>query len=793
MIACRIPPPEPSESNLFSISRTACHRLQRPESLKQAEDLEDRRRPSPKQQPRKRRPNKASRSRNAAGCDYYRDELLQAVSTPVDSGRTTARYWLLMAVAVLVLLVTPTAYMLLTLGGTLAWIAHLVLHANLLQAGFFGIVFYVVPAITAPFVVLFLLWPLFMKPPPAQWPRKIKRDAEPFLYEYVETLCESLGAPAPHEIRLNCDVNASAGFSGGLQGLLSGRLTLTIGLPLIYGLSLPQLTGVLVHEFGHFSQRGGMRFSFLIRSINHWLSQSAYGVDPATMWLAERRANAGLFGLLFWMGVSCGAGIARVLMIWLTIGTDLLSFALLRQMEFDADRLEARYVGSKQFVDSQKRIPRLMVASRFALDELNLFYAEGRLVDDYPRLVAANIDQIDRKIDEAVEKMQKERETRLFDSHPSDRERIENAMQVTGRPAFAVPDKLRRVRASILFRRIEPVSRGATFEFYRQSLGPRLKKEDLRPISEMLERRAEELEASHALRRYFRVQLPAMFPIPIAEDAHAAGGDLKELQKQLRRDRREMAKELKRYRVLVKHFEHAEDCQIDAAAAVSMRSLGITLRKDEFPSLSDLSSDPERTQKRAGKAIGTLAEKMLTFEAAAGSRLSAAMRLLANERFRDSMPDGDDYDDMEPLVEAAVATADLMAHLRPIRLICHRVVVVFSHFEGNEENEEFIHTLIGLVTALRKSLEHLYWETGGHDYPFDHSEHYATIQTYVLPGLPDKEDVGGMLTVAQNAFSRLATLQMRVFAYLTQAAEAVEEHLGLEPIPDPDERPTRKK
>ncbi len=701
----------------------------------------------------------------------------------------TFRYWMLMCTALLVLMATPTAYLLLTVGGTAAWIAHLVLHANLLQAGFFGIVLYLVPAVTTPFVVFFLVWPLFVKPLPYKQPRRIKRDAEPFLYEYIETLCDSLGVPHPHEIRLDCDVNASASFSGGLAGLLSGRLTLTIGLPLIYGLSLPQLTAVLVHEFGHFSQHGGMRLSFLVRRIHIWVGHSAFGANPATLWLQSRRESAGLFGFFFWTAISLGSGIARPLMMWLALGTDILSYALMRQMEFDADRLAARYVGAKQYLELQRRIPRLGVASQFAMEELRSFYDEGRLVDDYPRLIAANIDQIDRRIDQAVAKMQQEQETRLFDSHPSDRERIEAVREVTGEPAFHVPEELRRVRASVLFRRIDQVSRSATFELYREYLGKSLEKESLRPIAEMLERRADERDATKALTRYFRVQMPALFPIPLAEDAAQPGGDLKELQRELRRGRRDMAKELKRYRVLLNHFSHAESCQINSAAASSMLSLGISIRKTDFGFRAGDAVDPDRLFKRSERSVGTLAEKMLTFEAAAGSRLSAAMRLLADDRFRQSMPDGDDYDEMGPLVDAAIAATDLMAHLRPIRLICHRVYVVFSHVEGNEENQQFIQVLLHLVHVLRKSLEELYWDLGGHDYPFDHKDRYATFQTYVLPGLPEENDVGGMVFVAREALDRLATLQMRVFAHLTRAAEAVESHLGLEPIPDPDDSP----
>ena len=753
---------------------------------------QQRRRQVPEKE-RKPEAKKQSGLRSVPGCEAFRDELLEAVSTPTPAEQATGKYKLLMSLAIIMLLVTPTAYLFLTLGGAIAWLAHLLFHANLLGGGLWGIVFYVVPAITGPFVIAFLVWPLFMKTAPVRLPRKIKREAEPFLYEYVDTLCDSLGAPRPAEIRLNCDVNAYASFSGGAWGMFSNRLTLTIGLPLVYGLSLPQLTGVLSHEFGHFSQRSGMRFSYLIRVLTNAVSNAAFGADPIRDWLRERRMSSGALGQCFWFGVSIGAWIARALMTWLALATNTLSSALVRQMEFDADRVEARVVGPDVFVESQKRIPRLAIAEQFALNDLETFYSEGRLVDDFPRLIATNIDQIDKKIDKAVAKMQKEKQTRLFDSHPSDRERIQNARRIRTKPAFHVPDKLLRARASILFRNIGLVSRGASYEFYRQALGPKLKKEELHPFEEMLKRRADEIEASKALTRFFRVEIPAMFPIPISSEALRPARDIDRVTKQLKHDRREMQQELKRYRTLVDAYENAEDCQMNASAAVSMMSIGVAVKGKSFNLQSSQRYDVEQTLNLAETAVGNISGKMLPFESAAGSRLSSALRLFAYDRFRAGMPKGDQEAGIGPLIEAAVATAELMGHLRPIRLICHRVVVVFSHIEGNEQNYDFIQTLLSLVESLQNSLHDLYWEMGGHDYPFDHATKYATIQTYVLPELPDKQDISGMLYAAQQAFSRLATLQLRVFAHLTQAAERVEVHLGLDPIPDPEEKRAKKK
>src|SRR5262249_55786251 len=124
--------------------------------------------------------------------------------------------------------------------------------------------------------LVFLIKPLFARNPQDSLPLSVKRSAEPFLYEYVEAVCATVNAPAPASIRLMCEPNAFAAFSGGLWGFVTGRLTLSIGLPLVTGMSVRQLTGVLAHEFGHFSQGGGMRLTYIVRYTYGWLEKIVF-------------------------------------------------------------------------------------------------------------------------------------------------------------------------------------------------------------------------------------------------------------------------------------------------------------------------------------------------------------------------------------------------------------------------------------------------------------------------------------------------------------------------------------
>src|SRR5690606_33534294 len=99
------------------------------------------------------------------------------------------------------------------------------------------------------------------------------------IWALVERICAAVRAPVPRTIAVDADVNASASFERGWLGFFTGNLRLTIGLPLVTGLRLDELAGVLAHEFGHFAQGGGMRVSFVVRSISGWFARVVYERD----------------------------------------------------------------------------------------------------------------------------------------------------------------------------------------------------------------------------------------------------------------------------------------------------------------------------------------------------------------------------------------------------------------------------------------------------------------------------------------------------------------------------------
>ncbi len=78
---------------------------------------------------------------------------------------------------------------------------------------------------------------------------------QPTLWKEVQEIADAVGTRAPDEIRLGAEVNASVWEKSRFLGLVGGRRVMTVGAPLVLGLTRRQLRAVLAHEMGHYSHR----------------------------------------------------------------------------------------------------------------------------------------------------------------------------------------------------------------------------------------------------------------------------------------------------------------------------------------------------------------------------------------------------------------------------------------------------------------------------------------------------------------------------------------------------------
>ena len=288
-----------------------------------------------------------------------------------------------------------------------------------------------IPALNIMFAGLHLLFGRHGDNPSAT---QLTRESQPIMYEFVDQICEKLGAPKPCRIDLDCNFNAMASLRRGW--LLSGRddLVLTIGIPLIAVQNTEQIASVIAHEFGHFRQGSAMKTYNLIGSLTRWFIATAYSGPFYFYW----------FGLL----------------------THMLSGTLSREMEWDADRNAVQLAGTQAFTESSARLERYGVAYAITIENLFMLFQSGILVDNIPRflmhigrtLPASTV----RRIAEQTEQQRLDR----FDTHPPTRDRV-NAARELNKPGIL---QLNRPATDLIDHWV-PLCKKITLDFYAEKLG----------------------------------------------------------------------------------------------------------------------------------------------------------------------------------------------------------------------------------------------------------------------------------------------------------------------------------
>jgi len=709
-------------------------------------------------------------------------QILAAFRGEIRPVRPTAMYrlWILMVAAVMILL--PALY--LALIGLVGFGLYLHATSNLavlqnVRALKVAILIYVGPLAVGGIVIAFLLKPLFAGPAKRSKGRKIDPSKEPLIAAFVDGVCSSVGSPTPSRIEVDCRVNASAHLASWALSP-SKELVLTIGLPLVAGLSLKQFTGVLAHEFGHFSQGAGMRLSLLIRSINLWFARVVYERDEWDETLAGWSGEDHVAVILV---VALARGSVwltrRVLWILMQVA-HLVSGFLSRQMEFDADRYEARMVGSVTFAETTGRIVELNLASEAAHAELESSWRERRLPDDFPRLTGIEAAKIPGPLLAAVVDARRSRRAGLFDTHPADGERIARAQAEGPEGIFLLGGP-----ATDLFRDFDALAKAATFDYYRSILGREVTREQLYTISEAVLNGEVRREGDEAFDRFFLGGLGPMQALPLPPSYPGVPADPKSEKRELIEARRAM----ERARAGGEPSGSWDDLQGRAAqaeAAVLLLRAGKAIQASGFGLVRATLPAAESARDAAEGAIQEHSKALGPFEEAAARRLSAALGLLQVEAVAARVPDGRALrDEASALYPCAAALGGRIApELGSLARSIHATALLIGKFqEGkNEKDEPMINAILRGGRRVHERLTELKWKLGDAiPYPFEHAREGVTLGRYALPELPDPGDIGAMIRVGGEAQDRLIVLQHRILGRLAVTAEAVELALGFPP------------
>jgi len=408
--------------------------------------------------------------------------ILAAFDGEVPRVRTALGYRLGIVLVTFALLLLPVVYLLLIggVGYLVYWHAthNLTSIASLhnLWALLFG---YGGPLVAGVVLIFFMIKPLFAPLPRLSAEYVLEGGQETILFAFVGRIARAVGAPEPQRIVVNCAVNASAGLGRGLGGLFGNQLVLTLGLPLIAGLSARQLAGVLAHELGHFAQGAGMRFSYFVRSINHWFVRVVYERDGWDESLVRGCEESGRLAPILFLAMFCIWLTRWVLWILMVIG-HVLSCFLSRQMEYDADRYMARLAGSEAFEEIARRLALWEVSSQATFSQAGQWWIKDRYPDDLPTLIVTNAEKIPKKLQRQIQKSLNKSRTGIFDSHPCLKDRIANVGREAADGVFRFEEP-----ATLLLRNYPKLARQASLKVYQAVFGRRVKRDKLVAVADL--------------------------------------------------------------------------------------------------------------------------------------------------------------------------------------------------------------------------------------------------------------------------------------------------------------------
>lgn len=725
------------------------------------------------------------------------DELMLAITGEIQRVPTTLSYRIAAVSVAGLMILLPLIYIGL-IGLAMAGVWWYAIHGTAIfqngprasgRGGFILLLLYVGPIVVGVTTVLFMIKPLFARPARHERRRSLTRKAEPKLFAFVDKLCESVHAPKPRRIDVDCEVNASASFRRGMLSMLfSGDLVLTIGMPLVAGLSARQLGGVLAHEFGHFSQGFGMRVSYVVRSISHWFARVVYERDRWDDWLANTARTVDFrigivlhfARLLIWLT-------RRILWCLMMVG-NILSCYLLRQMEFDADLHEIRFSGSDNFRKTSMQLRRLGIAYQQGLADQQGFFMDGKLGNDLPKLVQLNRDAQDSEMIKKIFAGVMEEKTEWLTTHPVDKDRVARAQAAKEPGVFQL-----EAPASALFDHYPQICQGVTQDMFRAVFGAELKPTMLVPVDQLVSHKAAAREANLALRRmfgnHFSIPRHMVFPssptIPESSRTSVA---------KLRQARETMVELLPQYAARSKQFDEIDSKWLLCHQVYLLLDVGVKLNQADFNVPVDSPAAAMRAAEKYRSELAMMNDDLKSLEGAFEQRVAAAGELLLVPAMNAKLAGeaAQLHNQMQrvsqTLPEIHLAYADTVK----VRNQLASAALTLRAVGGQELAAETVSRIMSKVEQIGVALHAMSKRLHTASFPFEHADGQISLTRYMLPKLPPKDDVGEVLGAAERFVENYHYVYFRSIGTLANICQQVELALGLEPQIEPPAEPTEE-
>ena len=633
------------------------------------------------------------------------------------------------------------------------------------------------PAILAFFGICYLFAPLIKSMVPRK-SRTLDPEKEPIIYEYVNKLCKKLGAPPPKEICVDMEVNASVNYKHGFFSMFSGSTRLNIGLPLIEGMTLRQLSGILCHEIGHFTQGKSRIVTYILGTLYGWLATAYHKENlmekiATRLYAPHRFILLKLIGRILWLVVI----VPKLLFGLLAYIIYFSSMFLLRQMEYNADLYEAQAAGSAHFEQTSFELALLANSKHLTIDSLQRSSKNKRLSNDIPGLVATSRVIITDKEKQKIHQYMMEEKGSFGNTHPPTSKRIKNVMKYEYKGVIISQTSARRLLAQP-----EVYNQELTMKFYNFVLGKRaLEKISIIPSHDLLNEMRETYKGWRSLNRYFQGVLHFTKPYEFKK-SNLTTNNTETTIESLKTVRKKQEK-------LLADARKAHDLYLETLETKSMCFISrklINLNLEQYANLicnqfvtTTIISEIERENRDFMKGAQQPLDQYFKL---AKNRIELAIQLLNDEQFRSKMAHGDTcIRNINPILK----NLDMMTSIQmPITNLDNNIQALSLLLAVGGESYTFLHSIFKLSDLLESGLFSLRQKLSSLQYPFEHNQENITLADFSVDYMPENDDLLGMYYTSIEMYDRLTQLYFRILGQLISIVEQVEITAGLEPLPD---------
>lgn len=627
-------------------------------------------------------------------------------------------------------------------------------------------------------LAFFLIRPLLPNPQFFKKEIELFPQDEPRLFQFVYQICSALSTPVPVKIFVNMDINASARFAVRVTDILRGRFDLILGLPLVRGLDLSQFAGVLAHELGHFRQGLGMRLVHIIRAYNHWFMQESMFATVHEKTTEPRPIHwEKLFGLLTLNAELASFFVQKFLMAYAQLGK-WVSGLLLHQMEHEADRNAIRLVGGETFASMVLEAKVLEASWTLATRSLGLALREGRLADDLPALVTAQMRVFIPEIRSKMERNLMNEKTIWYHTHPSLAERVRNARYSLARGMFHA-----KGRAKLLFSNFDLLSKKATLDFYRQDFGNDFNPSRLIATDTLISDQSEIQIGEAAIGGYFLGLLSNLRPIWISLASLQSSQTFEQLKIALIATRTSLSLDYTDAKPLYEGYNILDQNILELSQAQALLNANFMIEPADFNLPNGNIETVLRTLSEKNTEQQNLGKKLVPFENVMTMRLILGLSLLKKTELNSHFPQ------LEKTNQTVTVMLLCLNHLEKIfpnmisiRQKVHAAVMLLENFSGNERATELQYELKKLTQFLRLELKTIIELLNNSPYPFTEPDSEMLLADYLVKNFPDENELLENCEVAEEALSRYFALYFRIIGQWAMLAGRVEGFLDLGPL-----------